>query len=201
MRKLGTRTGQSGDPGGREQSGLKKARTRNGWIVRTAPAAAALTLLAHAGPAHASGGLHLWPPDWTALGLILVAFILLISPLNALIFKPLFRAIDEREDRIAGARRRGEKLEKDAEQVLERYQREVREAREAAEQDRRSQIERARSEHQTLTEAARGEADAEVGRSRAEIRRSFEEARSALRTSAQPLAHEAAARILGRSLS
>lgn len=162
---------------------------------------AALILLVGAAPAHAAGGLHLWPPDWQALGLILLAFVLLVTPINHLVFKPLFRAIDEREERIAGSRRRGEKLEQDADDVLERYQRAVREARESAEQDRRGQIEAARGEHGAVTAEARSEAEAEVERSRADIQQSLEAARSALRASAEPLAREAAARILGRSLS
>jgi F0F1-type ATP synthase membrane subunit b/b' len=77
----------------------------------------------------------------------------------------------------------------------------VREARESAELDRRSHVENARNEHASVTDAARAEAEAEVERSRGEIGRSLGEARSALRESTEPLAREAAARILGRSLS
>lgn len=199
------KSSQSGQSDGREQIGLSNVRTgtrpRALSAVGRAPVWAVVAVLAGATPAHAAGGLHLWPPDWMALGLILLAFVLLIVPVNRLVFVPLLRAMDEREDRIVGARRRGEKLEHDAEKVLERYERSVREAREAAELDRRSQIEKARGDHNALTAAARSEAEAEVERSRGEIQQSLEEARGALRASAEPLAREAAARILGRSLS
>ncbi len=156
---------------------------------------------AAAAPAQAAGGLHLWPPDWATFGLLLLAFLVMLVPMNALIFKPLFAAMDAREDRIAGARRRGEKLETDAAEVLERYQTAVRGARDEAEQDRRTRIEEARAERGSITDAARGEAEAEVERSRGDIQRSLDEARSSLRESGEALAREAAERILGRSLS
>ncbi len=164
----------------------------------TAVAIAALTLIAD--PAHAAGALNLIP-DLVPLLLIMAAFLLLIVPLNQLLFKPLFGVLDEREARIAGARRRGDQLQEQAEEVLGRYQESVRLVRDESEADRRRQIERARQEHSTITAEARTSAEDEVERGREAIRSSLGDAREQLRSSAESLARDAAQQILGRSLT
>lgn len=163
-------------------------------------AAALLVALVLAAPAKASGGLNLIPDLESAIPL-LIGFLILIYPLNALIFKPLFGVLDEREERISGARRRADQLQREATEVLGRYEGEVREVREEAERERRGELERARGEHASIAGKARGEAETEIERARREIESSLEDAQAGLRASAEALAKEAASRILGRSLS
>ncbi len=140
-------------------------------------------------------------PDWPLLAILLVGFVVLIFPLNALLFQPIFRALDARAERIAGARERSSKLERQAEEVLDRYQSAIRQARSESESDRQAGLERAREEQNQLTEAARAEAAREVERARREMSQAVEEARSGLRASAEELAQAAAEQVLGRALS
>ena len=151
-------------------------------------------------------------PDYALFGLIggeglgslwimLIAFVVIIFPLNALIYQPIFRALDERAARIGGARDRSRQLEGEADAVLERYESALRDARSEAESARQTQLAGARDEQARLTAAARSEAEGELERARTELGRSLEEARASLRASADDLANAAAEQILGRSLS
>jgi F-type H+-transporting ATPase subunit b len=135
------------------------------------------------------------------IGTLVVLFALLIFPVNALLFKPVFRVMDERAEKIGGARRRAERLEREAETILSNYEGAVREAREQAEVDRRSLLDAARSEHASLTRAARTEAERELEHAREELGRSLSDARATLRAGAEELAPLVAERVLGRSLS
>ncbi|HKK49957.1 MAG TPA: ATP synthase F0 subunit B, partial [Myxococcota bacterium] len=74
-----------------------------------------------AGPALAADELVLIP-DPQLLLIMLVGFALLVFPLNALLFKPVFAALDARAERIEGARTRSAQLQREADSVLERYE-------------------------------------------------------------------------------
>lgn len=136
-----------------------------------------------------------------ALWVMLIAFALLVFPLNALIFQPIFRALDARSERIQGARARSDLLQREADAILERYERAVREARAGAESARQVEIARAREEHAALTTQARQEAERQLDGARADLARSLETARASLRATAEELARAAAEQVLGRALS
>ena len=174
-------------------------RTRPGASLATA---IAMAIVGSLFPVHAyaSGSLELIPHVPTLVAL-LIAFVILIFPLNSMIFKPLFGVLDERASRIEGARRRAEKLEEEAAEVTSRYREAVRSAREEAEIARQAQLAEARSEQGSITADAKAEAEAEVKRARSEIAGSIDAARVSLEGSAEGLARSAAERILGRSLS
>ena len=161
-------------------------------------AALASTLVAR--PVMASGTLELIP-DPIALSVMIVGFVLLIFPLNELIFKPIFRSLDERAERIKGARERSEQLQREADSVLERYETAILETRSASEQSRQVQLAAAREEQVGLTSQARTEAESELERARAELGRSLDEARASVRSAAEDLAQAAAEQVLGRTLS
>lgn len=164
-------------------------------------ATAALAALLVAQGAYASGDELVLMPQLVDRMLPLVAlFCLLVIPVNQLIFKPLFRVLDERAERIDGARHRAERLEREADEVLERYERSVQEVREQAEVERRAHLERARAESKNDTGAVRSEADLEIARARRALAESLESTRAALRAEARELAREAAARVLGRAV-
>ena len=152
-----------------------------------------------AGPASASTGLELIP-DPVMLLVLIVAFGVLIFPVNALVFKPLFRVIDERDQKIRGARERAEELEREAEALLARYRASIDEVRVEAEVGRRGALAEARSEQAALAAEARGEAENELARARSELEASRGEASATLRGQARDIASVAAERILGRPL-
>jgi F-type H+-transporting ATPase subunit b len=158
-----------------------------------------LTLLAAPAARAASEGLVLAPDLPILIGLI-VFFLVLVVPLNRLLFQPVFRVLDEREQKIAGTRARAAQLEREAQESLDRYEASVRAAREESEQARRALLERARADALGATGEARAQVEREIEAARADINRALESARGSLRGQAQDLASQAASRVLGRAL-
>jgi F-type H+-transporting ATPase subunit b len=154
-----------------------------------------------ASPALASGGgLEIFPQP-VPLAILVVLFTILIFPMNALLWKPLLRVLDQRRERIAGTRARAEKIASEASDVLSSYETAVERARLAADADRAKVLEKARNEQTQLTTDARRGAETEVAAARAAVDAALVKARADLRSAAQDLGREAAARILGRPLS
>jgi F-type H+-transporting ATPase subunit b len=173
-----------------------KALTRP--ALRPIAACAVISLVS--APAIASEDNLVLVPDPPLLLALLLLFVLLIVPVNLLVFKPIFKVLDEREARIAGTRARAQKLEEDADAVLGRYEAAVRDVREEAELGRRARLEEARSELVAATGAARRDAEGEIERARSELRSVVGSAQTALRSQAEELARQAASQVLGRSL-
>ncbi|MFK7899018.1 MAG: ATP synthase F0 subunit B [Myxococcota bacterium] len=151
-------------------------------------------------PDYALFGLFGTGPGLGVMWKMLIAFALLVFPLNALIFQPIFGALNERAERIQGARVRSEQLQAEADNVLERYETAIRDARSESESARQAQLLGAREEQAALTAQARGEAERELESARGELSRSLEDARGTLRASAEGLAQAAAEQVLGRAL-
>jgi F-type H+-transporting ATPase subunit b len=150
-------------------------------------------------PAHAATeSLEIFPDE--RIFYLIALFVLMVFPINKLLFHPIFRVLDERDARIEGARKRADEIGAQAEATLDRYRSAVRSAREEAESGRREQLEQARREQAELTGSVRNEAEVELNRAREEVAGALGDARSQLREQAQALAREAAARVLGRSL-
>ncbi len=140
-------------------------------------------------------------PDFTGqLPLLLVLFVLLMIPVNALLIKPIFRALADRDEQTTGTRGRAEKIMRDADEALAEYEHAVREVREEAERDRKRRAASAREENAAVTAAARTEAGIQLARATDELTAALEQSRQGLRADAESLAGEAAARVLGRSL-
>jgi len=133
--------------------------------------------------------------------ILIVFFSALVYPLNALLFKPIFRVLDEREEKTAGTRRHAERIAANAEEVLERYESAIRAARQEAEAERKQTLEGARADGGSVTAGARGEAERTVAHARAEMATALEQAGVQLRAQSESLAREVAERALGRSLS
>lgn len=152
-----------------------------------------------AGPAHAAGELVLTPHIPT-LVILLVGFVVLIFPLNSMIFRPLFRVLDDRDAKIAGATKDAQGLVTQADDLMNEYRGKIREARDDAATARREQIESARSEQTSITGDAKAEAEDEIRRARQEINESLAEARVTIKAASREVASVAAESILGRSL-
>jgi F-type H+-transporting ATPase subunit b len=140
-------------------------------------------------------------PDPTQLLPLIALFALLVVPVNALIFRPIFRVLDAREEKSSGTRKRADRLEREATSTLESYERQVGEVRLEAESGRREKLESARAEGAEHLARARADAESELERARSEIASAARGARDRLRQQAEDLAGEAAARVLGRPLS
>jgi F-type H+-transporting ATPase subunit b len=173
--------------------------TRLPHTLRHVAQTVALSLTIAAPAAAAEGTLVLVPDPVMTFGLVAL-FVVIVFPVNAIVFRPILKALDDREKRIAGTRRRAEKLGKDAERILGEYQASIRTARESAEASRRSRLETVRGEVLETTTAARADAERELERARGELATSLETARTSLRAQAEELAREAASRVLGRAV-
>jgi F-type H+-transporting ATPase subunit b len=160
---------------------------------------AATSLLA--GEALASEGDLVLFPDPVMLGLLVALFLVLVYPVNTLIFKPIFRVLDERDAKIAGTREKAENLFAEADEVLARYEGSVRDVRAEAESARKQVLVAARGDGGSRTAEARSEAEREVAGARDEIASALDAARGELRAQTEGLAREVAARALGRPLS
>lgn len=164
-------------------------------------AALAAGLLTSGVASAAEGGIVLWPDWFTMLPFMIALFAALIVPVNALLFRPLLRALDLRVERTLVTRERAEKLAASADEILARYEKSVSDVRIEAEQARRGELATARSETAARTAAARADAEREIERARGEVSAALADARAQLRAEAEPLAREAASRVLGRTLS
>ena len=172
----------------------RPARVLPGWLVFLVGFG-----LVGAVPAQAAGQLELIPSPLMLISL-LVLFVVLVFPLNALIFRPIFEALDERHRRTAGARERSEEVSQQADEVLQRYGAEMRAARIEAEKIRKAAMEEAREEQARVLAEARANAEAKVEEGRGRLASSLEDARAELEAHARDLAEAAAQRVMGRAL-
>jgi len=178
-------------------------------MQRMIVSAALLLAVALAAPAHASeGGLQIFPdlflgvkPLESRYVQLLVLFVLLIYPVNQLVLKPLLGVLDERTARIEGTRKRAGEIGTQAEAVLARYRAAVDQARQQAEELRKSALAGARGDQARLLSEARSAAEREVSAARSDVAGALAGARGMLRNQSEALAREAAARVLGRTLS
>ncbi len=187
----------------RQQSKTPPARPRpvSHTGIRLAAVAAVAAVAGFSTTASASDTNLVLIPDWTGiLPLLLLLFVLLMFPANELLFKPIFRVLDERDKRTNGTRRRAGKILLDAEKTLADYELAIREVREAAERDRKADITGARTQSASVTAAAREQARAEAERAGRELAEALEESRVTMREQAQSIAAEAARSVLGRPL-
>ena len=152
-------------------------------------------------PAHAAEQLELAPDFVVTVPVLIIFFVMVTLIVNPLIFQPLMKVMDEREERIDGARRRADQVQQQAEEALGRYEESIRAAHDEATGERRRRLDAAREELVRLTNLAKEEAQREVTRAREELSASADEARNGLREAAGALATLAAERILGRSLT
>jgi F-type H+-transporting ATPase subunit b len=154
-----------------------------------------------AAPALASEGNIVLVPTPEMLLSLIALFVLLVFPVNALLLKPIFRALDARDEKIEGTRRRASQLAAEADRILADYEGRIREVREEAELERRERLAEARAQSLGEASAARGAAEGEIERARGEIAGELERARAGLRSEAVALAREVAGSVLGRPLS
>jgi len=150
--------------------------------------------------AASEGGLVLLPDFTGKLPILIVLFALLMFPVNAILFKPIFQVLDAREERTTGTRRRAEKVMQSAEETLADYERAVREVRAESEQARKHAAAAARQQNATLIDEARAESERHLEHARSELAAALEQSRQTLGAKAQSLADEAASRVLGRPL-
>ncbi|HME72627.1 MAG TPA: hypothetical protein VKM54_22590 [Myxococcota bacterium] len=154
-----------------------------------------------AAPASASEGALEIIPDLRLVALLVVLFLLLVPVLHRLLLAPLLGVLDERDQKIEGTQARAAELNQEAEAELARHGAAVRAARAEAERAHKATLAAAQTHHAESVAAARSESSQIVESARRELSAALGEARRVLQTQTRELARDAAARILGRSLS
>lgn len=139
-------------------------------------------------------------PDGT-LFLHIAIILIMVFVLNATLFKPINRILEERERRTRGRTGEAQGILQRVEEKASQYEHTLREAR--AEGYRLMEQERAAamSERQAQLSVVREEINRSVTEQKQAIHEQMEEARAVLQTDARRLASEISAHILNRPIS
>ena len=139
-------------------------------------------------------------PDGTLL-LHIIIILLMVFVLNATLFKPINRILEERERRTRGRSGEAQDILQSVEEKLSHYERTLREARSEGyrvmEQERAVAV----SERQARLSAARDEVNHSIVEEKKVINGQVEEARATLEQEARRLATQIGAQILQRPIS
>lgn len=130
----------------------------------------------------------------------MLVFAVLIVALKPLLFDPVLRIFEERERRTDGARDEAREMQKRAGELLERYEAELsRVGRAAAEEREKMRSETTRLENEIINEARSATAKI-LADGRRDIAQQVEKIRFDLGRESERLAHQVAARALGREV-
>lgn len=139
-------------------------------------------------------------PDGT-LFLHIAIILVMVFILNATLFKPINRILEERERRTRGRSGRARDILHDVEEKMTRYERALREARAVGYRLMEQERAEAMRERQIKLSAVREEIDRVVAEEKASISTQMEEARALLARDATRIAAEIGAHILRRPLT
>ena len=130
----------------------------------------------------------------------LIPFVVTIVALYFIIFKPMLRYLDARDDSTIGAREKGERLSAEVDQKMNDLADQLRTAQAQIGEKRGLGRAEATDHYNKIVHEARAEADAQIKEAVAEIQAQKEEARSALKGEADAIANQIAASALGRDI-
>ena len=139
-------------------------------------------------------------PDGT-LFLHILIILVMVFVLNATLFKPINRILEERERRTRGRSGEAHDILQRVEEKMTLYERTLREARAAGYQLMEQERVAALSERQTKLDAVKNEISRSVMGQKEEIHAQVEEARATLDKEARRIAAEIGSQILHRPIS
>lgn len=128
-------------------------------------------------------------------------FLLLIVLLKPLLFDPLLKVFEAREERTEGAKTQAREMQEKAGELLQRYETEIQRVNKAAQEERdRARAETARLEAEIMEEA-RSSVGGLLSAGRKDIQQQVEKLGFDLGRESERLARDIASRALGRELS
>jgi len=136
-------------------------------------------------------------------GLVLwtiTSFILLVWVLSRYAWKPIIKALGEREDKIRSALEQADRARAEAAELLKKNEENIARAEQEYQKLMRQSKEMAEKVKEEILGKARRQADQEVQRAGEEIRRNVVAARQQLRSEVADLAIKAAEKILDETL-
>lgn len=147
---------------------------------------------------YAEGG-GLLSPDFSLL-VAFVIFIAFIFVINALIFKPVLKVLDERERLTSGALAEAQKAVHSYEKQLANYEEKIRAARAESYRLLETQRSAALNERSEILAKVKSQVAEQVDKSKAEIRSATGEARGRLEADARAMAESISRNLLKRPL-
>ena len=139
-------------------------------------------------------------PDGT-LFLHILIILVMVFVLNATLFKPINRILEERERRTRGRTGEAHDILQRVEEKITLYERTLREARASGYQLMEQERASALSERQASLDAVKNEINRSVMEQKEEIRAQVEEARATLDKEARRIAADIGSQILHRPIS
>lgn len=139
-------------------------------------------------------------PDGTLI-LHIVIILVMVFVLNATLFKPINRILEEREKRTRGRSGEAHDILNRVEEKLARYEQTLRSTRAEGYRLMEQEHAVAMQERQARLNAAREEINQSVAEQKEAVHAQAEEARATLKNEAQRIAAEIGARILNRPIS
>ncbi|PNU20400.1 hypothetical protein C2E25_07505 [Geothermobacter hydrogeniphilus] len=129
-----------------------------------------------------------------------VNFVILMTILNMVLYRPLRRMLEQRKETIEGNRRAADDLEASIEEKMTRYQQQLQEARLKGNQERTALRQAALEEERKTLGEAHEQASAKLQAIKEQVAGEAAVAREALKKETEALAGEIASKILGRKL-
>lgn len=139
-------------------------------------------------------------PDLT-LVIQIVLFLVFIWAMNALLFRPTLRVIEDRQERIEGSRKRAGELQARIEETVAKHTARVRDARMNGERERARLVQEATAEEEHIANEGRERAARSTAEIREAIARDAGAARGELEGRAREFAALIAERVLGRRVA
>jgi len=130
-----------------------------------------------------------------------VNFLVLLFLLNILLYKPIRKALSDRETEVSASRERTLSVDLEVQEKMARYEEKLREVKAGAAEERNLTLREARAEESRILEAARSDASESLTEIRGAIRTEAAKAETYLRNQAESLSRVISEKILGRSLS
>lgn len=149
--------------------------------------------------AFAEGGGNIISPDGS-LVLVLILFIFFVFLLNRLLFRPIGRLLDQRQNLTEGSANEARAARRIYETRLAEYEATIRQAR--AESYKQSEQERASAleDRRRLLDEAKQNAHEQIDRAKQEIDKQVTQARSALESESRQIAENISRTVLGRTV-
>lgn len=137
--------------------------------------------------------------DWTIL-VQFVNFIVLMIVLNVILYRPLRKIIQVRRETVEGSHGKARDLEAQIEEKMARYEEKLQAAKQQGNQEKLALRQAAATEESGMISKAREEATVRLQGVKDQVTAAAESARQQLKSDADGLAGEIAAKILGRAL-
>jgi len=135
--------------------------------------------------------------NWTFL-VQMVNFLVLMFVLNKILYKPILKILDERDEKIVGGQQRIKKLEEKSQQMLQEYTDRIYEGRVTALEAKNSARKAAEAQANEIIVEARKKAEEMIAQVRLEMAQEVEKAQKDIETELGSMATSIAGRVLGR---